>query len=155
MKLEFSEQMFEKVLISSFVKIHPFGAELFPADRRTDRHDEVNSRFSQFCERAYERAFVFLLEPWFCSVKLVSSRRCYSLQEESVQWLGTVGAKIFLFSKTSRPDLGLTYLSFQWVPGSLPGVKLPVRAVDHSPPSTARLLMILAVPPLFLYAFMA
>jgi len=26
-------------------------AELFQADRRTDRHDEANSRFSQICER--------------------------------------------------------------------------------------------------------
>jgi hypothetical protein len=28
------------------------GAELFHADGRTDKHDEANSRFSQFCERA-------------------------------------------------------------------------------------------------------
>jgi hypothetical protein len=38
------------------MKIRPVGAELFHADRRTDRqtdtHDAVNSRFSQFCERA-------------------------------------------------------------------------------------------------------
>jgi hypothetical protein len=38
------------------MKIRPVAAELFHADRRTDgrtdRHDEVNSRFSQFCERA-------------------------------------------------------------------------------------------------------
>ena len=27
------------------------GAELFRADGRTDRHDEANSRLSQFCER--------------------------------------------------------------------------------------------------------
>jgi len=38
------------------MKIHPVGAELFDAGRRTDglqRHDEANSRFSQFCERAW------------------------------------------------------------------------------------------------------
>jgi len=30
------------------------GAELLPAyaDGQTDRHDEANSRFAQFCERA-------------------------------------------------------------------------------------------------------
>jgi hypothetical protein len=28
------------------------GAEFFHADRQTDRHDGVNIRFSQFCERA-------------------------------------------------------------------------------------------------------
>jgi len=33
---------------SNFMKIRPVGAQLFPADRRTDRHDEANSRFSQF-----------------------------------------------------------------------------------------------------------
>jgi hypothetical protein len=29
------------------------GAELFHADGQTERHDEANSRFSQFCERTY------------------------------------------------------------------------------------------------------
>ena len=33
------------------MRIHPVGAELFYADRRTDGHDEANS-FSQFCEDA-------------------------------------------------------------------------------------------------------
>jgi len=28
------------------------GAELFHANRRTDRHQEANSHFLQFCERA-------------------------------------------------------------------------------------------------------
>jgi len=32
--------------------IRPVGAELFHADGRRDRHDESNSRFSQFYERA-------------------------------------------------------------------------------------------------------
>jgi hypothetical protein len=30
------------------MKIRPVGAELFRADGQTDRHDESNSRFSQF-----------------------------------------------------------------------------------------------------------
>jgi len=41
------------------MKIHPAGTELFHADgrtngrtdERTDRHDEANSRFSEYCER--------------------------------------------------------------------------------------------------------
>jgi hypothetical protein len=33
------------------MKIRPVGAELFRAGL-TDRHDETNSRFSQFCEGA-------------------------------------------------------------------------------------------------------
>jgi hypothetical protein len=36
------------------MKILPVGAELFHEDRRTDGHDEANSRFSQFRERAYK-----------------------------------------------------------------------------------------------------
>jgi hypothetical protein len=42
--------------IQNVIKIRVVGAEVFHADgrtgRRTDRHDEANSRFSQFCERA-------------------------------------------------------------------------------------------------------
>jgi hypothetical protein len=38
--------------ISNFVKIHPVRAELFHADRNIDWHDEADSYFSQFCERA-------------------------------------------------------------------------------------------------------
>jgi hypothetical protein len=37
------------------MKIRPVGAELFRADGQTGRHDEANSRFSQFCERAYKK----------------------------------------------------------------------------------------------------
>ena len=44
----------KKITIS--IKIHPVGDELFHEDTQTegqtDRHDEANSRFSQFCERA-------------------------------------------------------------------------------------------------------
>jgi hypothetical protein len=32
------------------MKILPVGAKLFQADGQTDRHDEGNSRFLQFCE---------------------------------------------------------------------------------------------------------
>jgi len=51
--------------ITNFKKIRPVGAELFHADRQTDRrrgasdgHDEANSSFSQFCERAYKRVSI-------------------------------------------------------------------------------------------------
>jgi len=33
------------------MNILPGGAELFHADRQTDRHDEANYRVSQFCDR--------------------------------------------------------------------------------------------------------
>jgi hypothetical protein len=42
---------FRKILkYRSRKKIRPVGAQLFYADRQRDRHDEANSRFSQFCE---------------------------------------------------------------------------------------------------------
>jgi hypothetical protein len=44
---------FRKILrISDLKKIRPVGSELFHVARRTDKNDEFNSPFSQFCERA-------------------------------------------------------------------------------------------------------
>ena len=57
MKLEFSRQIFEKLIIQpvNFMKIRPVVAKLFHADRQTDgqtdRYDEPNGRFPQFYER--------------------------------------------------------------------------------------------------------
>jgi len=51
MKLEFS-RIRKKKQISNFIKIRPVGGNLFYADRQTDRHQEANSRFSHFFERA-------------------------------------------------------------------------------------------------------
>jgi hypothetical protein len=60
----FSTDFRKSTQILNFIKIRPATAEFFHADGRTDgrtngqtdRHDEANSRFSQFCERAYKRA---------------------------------------------------------------------------------------------------
>ena len=53
MKLDFPRKIFGKnPQMWNFMKIRLVGAELFhagvQADGRTDRHDEANSRFSQF-----------------------------------------------------------------------------------------------------------
>jgi len=48
MELQFSGQVFEKY---SNVKIRSMEAKVFHAGGRTNRHDEANSRSSQFCER--------------------------------------------------------------------------------------------------------
>jgi hypothetical protein len=40
----------KKDQLSNSIKIRPVGAELFHADRQTDKDDEGSSRFSQFCE---------------------------------------------------------------------------------------------------------
>jgi hypothetical protein len=37
------------------MRIRPVGAELFHADGRTDRPDEADSCFSQFCQSAFEK----------------------------------------------------------------------------------------------------
>jgi hypothetical protein len=50
LKIKFSRQIFEKTQISHFIKIRPVGA-VVPFGQ-TDGHDETNSRFSKFCERA-------------------------------------------------------------------------------------------------------
>jgi hypothetical protein len=56
MKPGLSGEIFKNPQISNFMNIRPVGADLIFADvrtvGRTDRHDEANSRFSQFCERA-------------------------------------------------------------------------------------------------------
>jgi hypothetical protein len=51
MKLEFSQQIFEKnIQIPNFIKSRPVPAELLHADGRTGRQDEVIIRF--FCNFA-------------------------------------------------------------------------------------------------------
>jgi hypothetical protein len=49
MEREFSRQIFENSPNIKLMKIRPVGAELFHADGQTDRHDEANIHFSQFC----------------------------------------------------------------------------------------------------------
>jgi hypothetical protein len=51
MKLEFFRLISEKHILI-FMNIRPVGAVPWG---RTDRHDEANSRFSLFCERAYKK----------------------------------------------------------------------------------------------------
>ena len=48
MKLEFSGQIFEKYL-NTWMKIRPVGAEF---SLQTTEHEEADSRFPKFCERA-------------------------------------------------------------------------------------------------------
>jgi hypothetical protein len=44
--------MLKHIQISNFIKTSPEGGDLFHTDRRTDRQDEDNILFSQFCESA-------------------------------------------------------------------------------------------------------
>jgi hypothetical protein len=36
----------------NFIKISPFGTDLFHAGRETDRHEQSDSRYLKICERA-------------------------------------------------------------------------------------------------------
>jgi hypothetical protein len=59
------------------------------------------------------------------------------------------GQEIFLFSIESRPALGHTQPSIQWVSGALSlGAKWLRREADHSPPSSAEVKNGGAIPPL-------
>jgi hypothetical protein len=48
---DFIDSVSKNLQVSNFMQIRPVGAE-FHVDGRTFIHDESNSRFSQFCERA-------------------------------------------------------------------------------------------------------
>jgi hypothetical protein len=51
----FSDTFSRNTQISNFINIRPVGAELFHADRQTDRYTDTTElivAFSQFCERA-------------------------------------------------------------------------------------------------------
>jgi len=65
-KLENSLQIFEKYSNTKLHENPSSGAELFNVDgqtaSQTDGHDETNSHFSQFCERAGKMEIVV---PWF------------------------------------------------------------------------------------------
>jgi hypothetical protein len=47
--LNFLNRISKNPPISNLMKIYPVGADLFHMDGQTERHDEANSRFSQFC----------------------------------------------------------------------------------------------------------
>ena len=54
MKLEFSQRIFEK---SSNIKLHenlPSGSQVGSLDEHTDRHNNTNSCFLQFCKFVYK-----------------------------------------------------------------------------------------------------
>jgi len=51
-KLNFLDKRPKNTKTLNSMTILPVGTDLFRMDRETDRHDEANSRFSQFCESA-------------------------------------------------------------------------------------------------------
>jgi hypothetical protein len=51
MKFEFVDGFSKNPRIPNLSKIRPVGAELFNVDGLTDGDEEVNRRFSQFCQK--------------------------------------------------------------------------------------------------------
>ena len=64
--LNFLGRFSKNTRISNFMKIGPLGAELLCGDGQTDRLDEADSRFSQFCEGSKE-CNVFRTSEQLCS----------------------------------------------------------------------------------------
>ena len=77
------------------MKINPVEAELFHANgrtdeqtvRQTDRHDEANSRLSQFCEHAYKRTkAASILHNLGCDTDSVLQKRTSSWEQARNIW---------------------------------------------------------------------
>jgi hypothetical protein len=63
----------------------------------------------------------------------------YRLDDQEVEIRVPVGSRIFISPLSSRPALGPTQPSLQWVPEALsPGVKRPGHEADNSPPTSAK-----------------
>jgi len=61
MTLNFLGRLSKNFQIPNFMKFRPLGAQLFP----TDRHDEANSGFSQFCASRLKSVFEKrMFTPW-------------------------------------------------------------------------------------------
>jgi len=52
------------------MNIRPVGEELLHAKRPRDRHDEDNSRISQFCEGKWKGFFPFLKKTFFSHTEI-------------------------------------------------------------------------------------
>ena len=59
--LFFETYFWNKTKISNIIEVHPVGADLFYADKRTGEHEDANSRFFVICERAWKVRLFCLL----------------------------------------------------------------------------------------------
>jgi len=71
----FSTDFPKKKLILNFAEIRPVVVELFHSYCWTDGHDEVSSRFSQFCESSWETLLISI-RPLFYLTNIISPFLC-------------------------------------------------------------------------------
>jgi len=95
--LDFSRQIFAKYSNIKFHKNPSSGSRVVP-DGRTDRHDEANSRFSQFFERAYNLGGVVELEDEYLKQSLLTY-----IRDESERFLSRL---------TDHPDYRMLLVFF-------------------------------------------
>jgi hypothetical protein len=117
-KFQFSQQIFpENTQIPNLIKIRPVGSGSFLADRLTDRHDEANSRSSEFCDAPLGfpgSLLVSLGHSWFLWVPLgFPGSLLVSLGPSWFPWV-TLG-----FPGSLLDSLGPSW--FPWVTLGFPG----------------------------------
>jgi len=113
MKLEFSRQIFGKLSDIKFNENPYSGIQVVPCRRtgQTDRQDEANSRFSQFCERAQK---VTNCKRHLEVVPLLKFGRCPKPKSFSSSLAKTLTGSAFFMSNFSLPvDLKVT-IQQQW-----------------------------------------
>jgi len=105
MILEFSRQIFEKSSNMKFHENSSSGSGVVPCGR-TDRHDEANSCFSQFCERSKNslRDFVQKLRIHCKSVQ----QKSHTLPRVSKQLARAVLTYFLMWMRFSIRDLHIT-----------------------------------------------
>jgi hypothetical protein len=104
MKLEFSRQFSKQYSNTKFHENPPNGrrGELLNADGGTDRLDEANSIFSQFCELAQEY-----------STRFISSIRIFSTDVGKLRWPRIVTLCTYFSTCCFTSDLLVTSLSLK------------------------------------------
>jgi methylthioribose-1-phosphate isomerase len=78
---------FRKIPIRNFTKTRPVAADLFCADRRTDRYGEANSRFSQFCDLAYKTTQFILFRDVIAVRSQIHTKHINTLCGQNVELL--------------------------------------------------------------------
>ena len=78
---------------TNLFKIQPVSAEFFHGDGWAEGHDEANSRFSQFCERAVKRTQCLTISYEFYN-NVTQEERVYTLMTTTAVIIVTAHLKV-------------------------------------------------------------